>query len=183
MRKLLTLSLMLILISPAFAGTLEEVTLPDSTTVNGKNLVLNGMGLRKKLFMKVYVAGLYLPSKETDAQKILGSDTERKLVMRFVRDVEKEKICHAWNDGLKNNSPSMASALKGKFDTLCSYMEEAEKGTQYIFTYVPGQGTMIRIGKAEKGTIAGKDFADALFACWIGPQPPSEDFKKGLLGQ
>jgi hypothetical protein len=34
-----------------------------------------------------------------------------------------------------------------------------------------------------KGTIAGKDFADALFKAWIGPKPgPGEGFKNDLMG-
>ena len=28
----------------------------------------------------------------------------------------------------------------------------------------------------------GKGFADAVFAIWLGPKPPSENLKKGLLG-
>jgi len=33
-----------------------------------------------------------------------------------------------------------------------------------------------------KGTIPGKEFARALFACWIGDKPPGKGFKAGLLG-
>jgi hypothetical protein len=50
-------------------------------------------------------------------------------------------------------------------------------------TYVPGTGTTIDIAGVSKGTIAGKEFADALLRCWIGPKPgPGEGFKKNLLG-
>ncbi len=181
MRRFLLLALMLLMASPSFAATVADVTMPDSMQVNGKNLVLNGMGLRRKI-VKVYVAGLYLPAKETSAEKILSSDTERSLNMQFVRDVDKASICNAWHEGLKNNTPSKASALKGDFDTLCNYMADMKVGTKMSFTYVPGQGTTVAIDGANKGTIAGKDFADAMFGCWIGPNPPGADFKKGLLG-
>jgi hypothetical protein len=157
--------------------------MPDSMSAGGKSLTLNGMGLRKKAgLVKVYVAGLYLPAKETSAEKILSSDTERGLVMHFVHEVDREKICKAWNDGLKNNSPDKAAALKSSFDKVCSFMGDVEDGDKITFVYVPGQGTTVSVAGATKGTIAGKDFADAMFACWIGPQPPSEDFKRGLLG-
>ncbi|HKY63947.1 MAG TPA: chalcone isomerase family protein [bacterium] len=181
MRRSLLLALMLLVASPSFAATVADVTMPDSMQVNGKNLVLNGMGLRRKI-VKVYVAGLYLPAKETSAEKILSSDTERNVTMQFVRDVEKASICNAWHEGLKNNTPSKASALKGDFDTLCNYMADMKVGNKMSFTYVPGQGTTVAIDGANKGTIAGKDFADAMFGCWIGPNPPGADFKKGLLG-
>jgi len=34
------------------------------------------------------------------------------------------------------------------------------------------------------GDIAGKGFADALWACWIGPHPgPGESFRDALMGK
>jgi chalcone isomerase-like protein len=182
MRRLIPLFLMLFVASPVFAGTLAGVTMPDTAQVNGKSLVLNGMGVRKKLFIKVYVAGLYLPAKETSSDKILAGDTERRMVMDFLMEVEKRKICNAWQDGLQNNSPDKAAALKGSFDTLCTYMEDMEGGHNMSITYVPGQGTSVSVNGKVKGTIPGKDFADAMFACWIGYRPPNPDLKTGLLG-
>ena len=42
------------------AASLAGVTLPDTVQVGSTTLVLNGMGLRTKFMVKVYVAGLYL---------------------------------------------------------------------------------------------------------------------------
>jgi hypothetical protein len=50
------------------------------------------------------------------------------------------------------------------------------------FTYVPGEGTTVEVKGEEKGTIEGKEFADALFASWIGEHPATGKLKKGLLG-
>jgi len=62
-------------------------------------------------------------------------------------------------------------------------MEDIKKEQQFVFTYVPGTGTTVDVAGATKGTIKGKDFADALFKAWIGPNPgPGEGFKKDLLG-
>ncbi|MCC7343352.1 MAG: chalcone isomerase family protein [Deltaproteobacteria bacterium] len=182
MRKFLVFAFLFLFASPAGAATLEGVTMPDTMQVGGKSLVLNGMGVRKKFVVKVYVAGLYLPSKMNSSEKVLAGDTERGLDMHFLHDVEKAKMCKAWYDGLKNNSPAKEAALKAQFDTLCSYMSDMAEGDKMTFTYVPGQGTTVSVRGKEKGTIAGKDFADAMFSCWIGPNPPGADFKQGLLG-
>lgn len=181
-RTLLALLLTLGMASPAFAGTLAGVTMPGSVTVNGKSLTLNGMGLRTKAFIKVYVAGLYLPSKMNDAKAIIAGDTERQMIMHFVRSVGKDKICGGWKDGLKNNTAHPSAELKGKFDTLCGYMADMGEGETMTYTYVPGTGTSVSVKGQMKGTIPGKDFADALFRCWIGPNPPGEAFKMGLVG-
>ncbi len=183
MRRLLILAV-LILFSPTLrAGQLEGVTMPDSVQVGGKTLMLNGMGLRTKAFFNVYVAGLYLPSKMNDTASILGADTERQLMMKFMRTVTGGQICGAWKEGLEKNTPNASAELKGQFDTLCTYMEKARDGDVYTFTYIPGTGTQVTFNGTSKGAaLPGKDFADALFKCWIGDHPPSAEFKAGLLG-
>jgi len=51
----------------AIGGEVSGVTLPDTVAFEGKTLKLNGMGLRKKVVFKVYVAGLYLETPTKDA--------------------------------------------------------------------------------------------------------------------
>jgi hypothetical protein len=163
--------------------TRDGVTLPTQMDVDGQALVLNGTATRKKFIVKVYVAGLYLPARETDAERILDADEPRQLVMQFVHDVDKKKMCDAWNEGLEKNTPDATPELKGQFETLCSYMEDIKKGEQFVFTYLPGSGTRVSVKGVEKGTIEGKAFADDLFKVWIGPRPgPGEGIKKQLLG-
>src|SRR5262245_48560280 len=53
MRKTLLLLSCIALALPAFSGSLADVTLPDTAAVGGKTLQLNGLGLRKKVFVKV----------------------------------------------------------------------------------------------------------------------------------
>jgi hypothetical protein len=131
----------------------------------------------------VYVAGLYLPTRESDAEKILAADEPRHLVMQFVHDVDKGKMCNAWNEALANNTPDASPDLKAQFETLCSYMEDIKKGEQFVFSYLPGEGTRVEVKGSSKGMIPGKPFADALFKAWIGPKPgPGEGFKRNLLG-
>ena len=163
--------------------TLNGVTLPATVDVGGKTLVLNGMALRKKAIFKVYVAGLYVATKSSDAATILAADAPRRMVMQFLRDVGKDKLCEGWDDGLKDNTPDASAQLKTDFSTLCGWMAEIKEKEQVVFTYVPGTGTEISFAGAVKGTIAGKDFSDAVLKAWIGPKPgPGEDFRKHVLG-
>lgn len=178
--------LTILLVLPALslqAGTLKGITMPDSIEVEGQKMVLNGMALRKKIIFKVYVAGLYLPQKETDADKIFSADAPRHAVMQFMRSVSAGKLNGGWLDGLKANTPNAAPELKKQFDTLCSYMEDMKNKEQMAYTYIPGKGTTVTLKGKVKGVIEGKAFADALFACWIGPKPgPGTGFKEDLLG-
>ena len=70
---------------PVLADTLADVTLPETMTVGNKTLVLNGMGVRSKFFVKVYVAGLYLEKKSGDASAIIQADAAKRIVLQFIR--------------------------------------------------------------------------------------------------
>ncbi len=185
MRTKLAASFLSIAIAiPALALTLAGVNLEDHTTVNGQTLVLNGAGLRKKFFIKVYVGGLYLPAKSSNAAAIMAADTARRQVMHFLYSVSKDQMCEAWEEGLEKNTKNPSAEVKAAFKTLCSWMEPIPKGNRLVLTYVPGSGTTVEINGKNKGTLPGKATADAILATWIGPDPgPGQDFKNGVLGK
>ncbi len=169
--------------TPLFAGTLAGVNMDDSTAVNGQSLVLNGLGLRKKLFIKVYVGGLYLPAKQSNAATVLATDQPRRMVMHFLFGVSKDQMCDAWDEGLKQNTKNPSAEVQSAFKTLCSWMEAIPSGNRLVLTYVPGTGTLVEVNGKAKGTLAGKATADAILATWIGPDPaPGADFRSAVLG-
>jgi hypothetical protein len=173
----------LVLASADTSRTVSGVTLPETITVEGTALTLNGVALRKKAIFKVYVAGLYVTTKSSTADELLARDAPRRMIMHFVRNVDKKKICEAWDDGLKDNSPGASDEVKKQFKELCDLMVDIKDGEAFVFTYLPDKGTVVEVAGTEKGTVGGKEFADALLRCWIGPKPgPGEGFKKNLLG-
>jgi len=180
----LLLSLMLLVPIAASAVEVGGVNMEDKTTVNGQTLVLNGAGVRKKLFIKIYIGGLYLPAKMSNPAMILGSDTPRRMVLHFVYSVSKDQMCEAWQEGLDANTPNSSAEVKGGFKTLCSLMDAIPKGNRLVLTYVPGTGTVVEVNGKVKGTIPGKATADAIVATWIGPKPAmGDDFKNAVLGK
>ena len=183
LNKWVALGIVCLFAVPIIAGTLASITLPDGLDVDGQKLVLNGMALRKKVVFKVYVAGLYLPAKEKNSEKILAADGTRCTVMHFMRSADAGAISEAWFEGLQANTPNHSQELKKQFDTLATLMEDVKEGDKLVFTYLPGKGLEVKVKGKVKGLLPGKAFADALFACWIGKKPgPGEDFKKALLG-
>lgn len=184
MRFATTALLALSLTLPAGAGTLAGVTLPDKAEVGGQTLALNGLGLRTKFFIKVYVGGLYLPQKEKAAAKVMSQDVPRRMVMHFLYSVSKSQMADAWEEGLEDNTPNASPEVKTAFKTLQSWMEDVPKGNKIVLTYVPGVGTTVEVNGKSKGTLGGKAVSDAILNTWIGPDPaPGEDFKKAVLGQ
>jgi hypothetical protein len=183
MRFATTALLALSLALPAGAGTLAGVTLPDKAEVGGQSLMLNGLGLRTKFFIKVYVGGLYLPQKEKAAAKVMAEDVPRRMVLHFLYSVSKDQMCDAWKEGLEQNTPKAPADVKKSFTQLCGWMEPIPKGNELVLTYIPGKGTEVEVNGKSKGTVEGKPTSDAILGTWIGPDPgPGEDFKKAVLG-
>ena len=165
------------------AASLAGVTLPDTVQVGGTTLVLNGLGLRKKFVVKVYVAGLYLEQKSSDAGAIIKADARKRIVMHFVHGVSKNQMADAFDESLNNNTPDAKQTMKADIDRLLGALEPLKEGDQMVFTYVPATGTTLAINGQDKLTIAAPAFGPVLFSVWLGPKPPNVDLKKGLLGQ
>jgi hypothetical protein len=165
------------------AGELQGVSLPDRITVDGKELVLNGMGLRKAYAVaKVYVAGLYLERKTASADEALASPAARRIVLHFVRNVSRDQIVGAWNEGFEKNAGASLPAIRTRIETLDGLMSDLATGDVLAFTAIPGKGVVVDLRGRTMGTIEGDDFARALLSIWLGPSPPNAALKAGLLG-
>jgi hypothetical protein len=92
-------------LSIARAADLEGVSMPDTRVMGGKQMLLNGIGLRTfSIFrVRIYVAGLYLEHRINDPVAILHSSDMKLLDIRFLRDVDAEDARKAWQDGFEKN--------------------------------------------------------------------------------
>lgn len=178
------LLLPLVLGAPAFAAECREVQFPDSVKAGDADLVLNGLGLRKATFLKVkvYVAGLYLPRKQSDPGPILGADQAWRLVLRFVRDVDGSDIRDAFTEGFDKSTEGKAEALHERIEKLNATIPDLKEGDRLVFTHDPAKGVAVELNDAAKGAVEGADFAAAMLGIWLGPEPPNEGLKAGLLG-
>jgi hypothetical protein len=165
------------------AASLAGVTLPDTAQVGSTTLVLNGLGLRTKFTVKVYVAGLYLQQKSSDSSAIIKADAPKRIVMQFVHSASKEQMTDAFDEGFKDNTPDAGKTMKPDIDNFLAALEAVKNGDQMVILYVPGTGTTLDINGTKKLTIPGSAFGQVLFSVWLGPKPPTTDLKKGILGQ
>ena len=173
----------LALAAPTLAREVAGVQFPDTVAAGGKELKLNGAGLRTKFFVKVYAGGLYLAQPSGDAEAVVAADAPKRVRMVFLRDVDKAKILDTYREGFRNNSDGPAlDALLAKLDQIAPALVDMRKGDEMVVTYVPGEGTTVAAGAGTPVTVEGKDFADAMFRNWLGARPADDDLKKGLLG-
>ena len=185
-RFLSFLLLVLAISTVAVAAEKGGVTMPDTKTVEGKSLVLNGMGLREATVLKidVYAAGLYLERKSQNGKAIAASAQTKQLVLHFVRDVDRDDIVGAWNEGFSKNTNNVA-AIQSQINQLNSWMTDMKDGQQMVFTFhKEGQMKLkVQVKGTTKGTITGDDFARVFLLIWLGDHPPNTGLRDGLLGK
>ena len=181
----IALILGIIQVDSGFAREYKEVTFPDTETIGGTTCKLNGIGLRKKLIINVYLGALYLEKPSTTAAEVISSDQVKRVVLHFIyNNVGPKDLVNAWNEGFEKNAPTQKTALQDRINTFNGYFTEPVKsGEKIIITYIPGQGTEVSVKGKVKGVIQGKDFMEGLFSVWFGKNPPSEGLKKGMLGE
>lgn len=179
----LVLSLTFALPAVAQEKTVAGVKFPATVSVEGKELKLNGAGLRTKAIFKVYAAGLYLETPTQDASQAISSDQIKRVRMSMLRDLEKQKITDAITEGVQKNNKEQMAALKARLDTFNAAIPDLKKGDELTLTYIPGKGTTVQSKTGQELSVEGKDFAEALFGVWLGQNPVDGDLKDGMLGK
>jgi hypothetical protein len=185
MRKLATTALlgMALVIGAgleAAAAELEGIQFPDTATVDGATVQLNGLGVRTAyVFVKVYVGALYLQTKTRDGKAAIETDEAKRIVLHMLRDVTHDEMKQAMKEGL---APAEKTAGPGTEQFMGYFTEPISQGQECEFDYVPGKGTTVAIAGKTKGTIAGAPFMRALWSVWLGPSPVDGALKQGMLG-
>ncbi|MGE6762078.1 chalcone isomerase family protein [Corallococcus interemptor] len=185
MKKTLTAVLLsLTLAAPVMAKDIAGVKYPDTATVAGKELKLNGVGLRKKAIFKVYTLGLYVENPTQDATALLNADEVKRVRMFMKRDLKKEQITEAIENGFKKSAGANMPKLQARLDAFkAAIPAEVKEGQELNLTYVPGKGTTVQVTGGQSIDVEGKDFADALFSVWLGKDPVDSGLKDGILGK
>lgn len=179
---LLTLMIVCLAAGNVMAASFEGIDFPETIQVQNETLVLNGLGPRFATIAKVrvYVAGLYVPAKTSDADELIGSKGTKQLLMKFQRDVSAGQSREAWREGLKKASKSYPG-ITDRVPQLMEAMSDMKKGEEMIYSF-SGDKVEILVRGESKAVIQGQDFIAALLTVWL-KYPPNKEFSSGLLGK
>ncbi len=158
----------------------EKIALPDTT----RTVQLNGVGFRKKFFVKVYIGALYTEKLARSRDDVIAMEGPRRIAMHIVHDeISREKLVDAWNDGFENNpSDDDLNKLRADIDKCNAMFPAAKAGDVIHVDYIPGTGTRVTINGEQKGVIPGRDFNNAVVDIWLGEEPADSKLKKAMLG-
>lgn len=176
-------------IAPAHAQVkeVEGFRFDSSLRLGGADLVLNGVGVRKRFFVPVYVAALYVPQRSADPEVLLNQRGPRRMSMRFVREVEAELFMNSLDVGMrKHYTPEQLAAWQDQWRTLTAVIGNivlARRADHVTWDYTPDGGARVMQNSVPiVPTMRGEDFYNAVLRVWLGPQPADAELKKGLLG-
>jgi hypothetical protein len=158
--------------------------MPPTREADGVPLRLNGMGLRtySVFHVHIYVAGLYLEQPSSDADVILRSDSAKLMLIHFVHDVTAAQARKAWASGFADNCRPPCHLPEDGIARFLAAVPEFHRGDISTLLFV-GQSVQIAVNGRVLGTIGDPEFSRTILATFIGPFPPSEPFKRGLLGR
>lgn len=156
--------------------------------VAGRELMLNGTGVRAVAWFKGYAAALYLAAPAHDAQEILALAGPKRLQMRMLRDVPSADFVKALRDGIADNAPAdelprLAERVDA-FDALIRAVGAVRPGDVIDLDLDPSRGLLFSVnGKLRGSPIAGADFYAAVLRGFIGEHPYDKKMRTGLMGR
>lgn len=164
--------------------TIAGVNFPSVLKTEKGELVINGGGVREKLWIDVYVAALYLLEKNKDPRKIIEADQPMAVRLEIVSSmVNSDNMSEAVREGFEKSTRGNTSPLKDRIDAFIGVFSEPIKQKDvFELVYIPDTGVKIYKNGAYKSVIRGLDFKKALFGIWLGDQPVSTSLKNGMLG-
>jgi len=163
------------------------VTLQDRVTVGGSPLLLNGAGVRYKAVFQVYTAGLYLTTKATTTEGVLGTAGPKRITITMLRDIDATELGKLFSRGIEDNMDRAAFSklIPGvlRMSQIFAAHKKLNKGDTFTVDWLPGTGTVLTVrGQVEGEPFKEPEFYDALLRIWLGPKPADWQLKDALLG-
>ena len=183
--RVATLVAALLAVPGLHAAEVAGVKIDERIKVGNSELVLNGAGLRSKVFIKVYVGALYVSQKASTPAALLDAGSPRRMSLRLLRDLDSDTLYGALRDGLKdNNTEAELAALKVPTDQFADIMKKignARTGDTVAIDFTP-DGVGVSLNGESRGKVASASFGRALLKVWLGENPVDASLKKALLG-
>jgi hypothetical protein len=175
--------LTLFLASQSFALEVAGVQMDQAVTIHGQQLKLNGYGIRKKFFVKVYIGSLYASRHLASAAEAYGDNGNKLIRMNFLHaKVAKEKIIEAFNEGFTSNSPDLAGSAEVK-KFLGLFTADFIHG-DVVDLVIGADGSVSASHNGRPlGTVTSAKLGKAVLAIYLGDKPADASLKSGMLGK
>lgn len=165
----------------AEAKDLEDVDFAETLTFPETTLTFQGAGIIRHLgFIRVNAVALYV-GEDFEARDVYN-DIPKRLEFEYFHKIKATDFVKLTNNWMaENNAPDIIERLRPRIDQFNALYVNVQPDDRYALTYLPRRGTELSLNGEPRGTVEGADFAQALFAIWLGPKPVSKSAKAALL--
>ncbi|ASP39688.1 chalcone isomerase [Bacterioplanes sanyensis] len=184
LRTVFALVVALGLLAPhAHSKQVSGISLDDVFVVDGHALMLNGAGVRTKFFLDLYIASLYLPALEDDADDIVAADTPMAIRLHIISGmITGQRMAESTRDGFVRSTGGDLAPIEAEVDQLIqAFSQDVKEGDVFDLVYLPQQGVTVYHNGEAKSQVAGLGFKQALFGIWLSDDPVQEDLREQLL--
>lgn len=180
-------SFILLLFCPSLrAVEIQGVVVPPQAMVAGKQLELNGAGLRVFTLLmvpiKIYVAAFYSPEPLRTSEAVMSSSGPMRFDFTFLRAVGQADVTKAWSSQFAQSISYSYPGYERDRDAFISMFGALGNGGVEQVQFV-GTNTVVMDQGVTKGTITGRDFQKSFLSLWFGSKPVSADLQSALLGK
>lgn len=157
----------------------------ETFNYGGKMMKLNGVGIRKKLFIKLYVGSLYLSEKSSDAKKIIADDSAMAIRLLIKSSlISADKMKKVTLEGFEKATNGNISPIKPQIDRfLQTFDKGVGPGDKYELINMPGSGIHVVRNGVKVTIIRSAAFKQALFGVWLSNNPVQQSLKRKMLGK
>jgi hypothetical protein len=159
-----------------------------TAAVGGRDLQLNGAGIRFRFVVKVYTAGLYLAARAATPEAVLAAPGPKRLHVVMLREIDANELGRLFTRGMQNNAPreTFAKSIPGtvRMGEIFAARKRLKAGDSFSVDWLPGTGTQVLVnGQSQGAPIAEPEFFNALLLIWLGNDPADAQLKDALLGR
>jgi len=150
---------------------------PNTLEVDGRPLVLNGVGVKSTLvgLVRLYRIALYLTRRSSDPLEIAAM-TPRALAIEMLHETAGREIPRTWMTRL---DPVLDARERR---VLRDAYGRLEAGDHVEISYTPRSDSRVTINGREVIRKRGPALMDAFLDEWVGRHPTSTQIKAALLG-
>jgi hypothetical protein len=171
--------------APASAVTIGGVDVPETYSVMGTDLKLNGAGTRSKWFINLYVGGLYLPDAVSNGQAVIDADEPQAITLHITSGmITSDRMTEATLEGFEASTDGNMAPVQNEIDQFMNvFKEEIKEGDVFDLVYVPAEGVKVLKNGELKDTVGDLTFKKALYGIWLSKKPAQKDLKEEMLGK
>ncbi|MCA0901569.1 TonB family protein [Microbulbifer agarilyticus] len=147
--------------------------------------LLNGLALEQQFNKDRYFVAIYSDQLADNTSTLLDNNVSRSLQIRVIADrLSARRLRNQWMESIAINNPS--DTLTGQANNMVTFANlfkgRLMSGDRLSIDYAPDTGvTSISLNDIMLGMIEDRAFFNTLLRAWVGPVPPSTEFRDNLI--